>query len=88
MPNAFEAMARSRKVSAILEILAKVSVTADEAEADIDKEVGWEVLARHAGIKMPSLETRKAVVAAMRKKEAGMIDPEPEPPEINWGDCA
>lgn len=66
--NPYEHAARTRKAYALASAIHAERITADQAEGDLDKIV-WGVAAQKCGVKMPSAETQKMAIAALREME-------------------
>lgn len=69
MTNSYEQQAREKKVAALVKLFEEIGITADEAANAMNEDANWNNAAAQAGVNPPSLETRKAVVAAMRERE-------------------
>lgn len=90
--NAFEVAARQRKVFKLVEYLVKAKITAADAAGASEREWGW--AAQGAQVALPSAETRRMVIDALRSRE-GRLDrasgEEMGPgvadiPEVSWDD--
>ncbi len=72
--TAYEAAGRNKKAAALIAKAIEFGITANDADSSLYDGKAWDQLAREAGVKEPSFETRRLVVARLREAE----QPEPE----------
>ncbi len=63
--NAHEERARARKVGALVKVIADEGIDVDLI-GKLD-DIGWEILARNAGVNPPSKTTRALVLEAIKE---------------------
>ncbi len=65
--NTYEMLAREKKVSHLVPVLIKLGERASRIEQNLDNEEFWRLAAVQAQVKLPSMETRKAVVEKLKE---------------------